>query len=86
MLILAAGICSAANKGRAFPSSLSPEQELPQVSPAQSPQHRVAKILPIAHMVLWKVIFKPTLLVSLVMESQRQPEKREVGFPSKRSF
>lgn len=60
MLIWAAGIWSAASKGKTFPSSLSPEQEMPKVSPAQSPHHRVAKIFPVAHMILWEVIFKPT--------------------------
>lgn len=60
MLILAAGIWSAASKDEAFPSSLGLEQELPKVSLAQSPHHRVAKILPVAHVVLREVIFKRT--------------------------
>lgn len=53
-------IWSAASKGKAFPSFLGPEQELPKVSPAQSPHCRVAKITPVAHMVLWEVMLKTT--------------------------
>ena len=64
-----------------------PQVPLPRVSPAQSPCHGVAKILPVSHVVPLEMTFKPPS--SAFATAIKIPEtacEGEAGFPGKRGF
>lgn len=69
MLISAARIWSAASEARPFPSTLCPQgRQLLKVSAAPSPHHRAAQMLPVSHVVLWEMTFKPLSVFAMAVK------------------
>lgn len=63
-----------------------PQLPLPTVSSAQRPYHRAAKILPVSHVVLWEMTFKPSSSVFATANKIPEPRKGKWVFLVRGAF